>query len=119
LIRAVGIILVIALLTIPAATAGRFTSNLAKYVGIAIMLGMFFTSGGLFLSYYFDLPSVLPSFTGRCCLRHRIHVAWQAGEEGCEDRKYGESELNCQGKIFLHMVLIKDPAFLSGIFCYL
>jgi zinc transport system permease protein len=57
LIRAVGIILVIALLTIPAATAGRFTSSLANMMGIAIMLGMFFTSGGLFLSYYFDLPS--------------------------------------------------------------
>lgn len=57
LIRAVGIILVIALLTIPAATAGRFTSSLKHMMGLAILLGMFFTSGGLFLSYIFDLPS--------------------------------------------------------------
>ena len=57
LIRAVGIILVIALLTIPAATAGRFTSSLKYMMIIAIILGMIFSSGGLFLSYVFDLPS--------------------------------------------------------------
>lgn len=57
LIRAVGIILVIALLTIPAATAGRLTSSLKYMMIIAIILGMLFTSGGLLLSYVFDLPS--------------------------------------------------------------
>lgn len=57
LIRAVGIILVIALLTIPAAIAGRLTSSLVKMMLIAVALGIFFTSGGLFLSYIFDLPS--------------------------------------------------------------
>lgn len=57
LIRAVGIILVIALLTIPAAIAGRLTSSLVKMMLIAVGLGIFFTSGGLFLSYIFDLPS--------------------------------------------------------------
>jgi len=57
LIRAVGIILVIALLTIPAATAGRLTSSLKHMMIIAIILGMLFTSGGLLLSYVFDLPS--------------------------------------------------------------
>lgn len=57
LIRAVGIILVIALLTIPAATAGRLTSSLKNMMIIAIILGMLFTSGGLLLSYVFDLPS--------------------------------------------------------------
>lgn len=57
LIRAVGIILVIALLTIPAATAGRFTSKLLNMMIMAIILGMLFTSGGLYMSYIFDLPS--------------------------------------------------------------
>lgn len=57
LIRAVGIILVIALLTIPAATAGRFTTKLLNMMIIAIILGMFFTCGGLLMSYIFDLPS--------------------------------------------------------------
>lgn len=57
LIRAVGIILVIALLTIPAAAAGRFTNSVKRMMLIAVILGMLFSSGGLFLSYIFDLPS--------------------------------------------------------------
>lgn len=57
LIRIVGIILIIALLTIPAATARRFTSNLRKMMILAVALGIGFTFGGLWLSYAVDLPS--------------------------------------------------------------
>lgn len=57
LIRVVGIILVIALLTMPAAIAGQFTSDLKKMMIMATALGMGFTSGGLLLAYYFNLPS--------------------------------------------------------------
>jgi zinc transport system permease protein len=57
LIRIVGIILIIALLTIPAATARRFTSNLKKMMILAVILGIGFTFGGLWLSYAVDLPS--------------------------------------------------------------
>lgn len=57
LIRIVGIILIIALLTIPAATARRFTSNLKRMMILAVALGVAFNFGGLWLSYFVDLPS--------------------------------------------------------------
>ncbi|MDD5127078.1 MAG: metal ABC transporter permease [Dehalococcoidales bacterium] len=57
LIRVVGNILVIALLTIPAALARQFTYNLKKVMLLAILFGALFTFGGLWLSYIFDLAS--------------------------------------------------------------
>jgi zinc transport system permease protein len=53
----VGIIMVIALLTLPAAIAGRLTSRLWKIMGLAVALSAVFTSAGLALSYEPDLPS--------------------------------------------------------------
>ncbi len=52
LIRVVGIILVIALLTIPTAIAGRFAGSLLKIMITSVFLSMFFTVGGLLISYY-------------------------------------------------------------------
>lgn len=57
LIRVVGIVLVIALLTIPAATARQFTKSLEKMMCLSIGLGVVFTTAGLWLSYVFDLAS--------------------------------------------------------------
>ncbi len=57
LIRVVGIILVIALLTIPAAIARHFTHGLKKMMLLAILLGIVFTFSGLWLSYLLDLAS--------------------------------------------------------------
>jgi zinc transport system permease protein len=57
LIQVVGLILVIALMTLPAAIAGRFTHSLAAMMGVAVLLGMAFTAGGLAVSYAPDLPS--------------------------------------------------------------
>ncbi|MFC1964448.1 metal ABC transporter permease [Chloroflexota bacterium] len=57
LIRVVGIILVIALLTIPAALARQFTHNLLKMMLLAILFGAVFTFGGLWLSFELDLAS--------------------------------------------------------------
>jgi zinc transport system permease protein len=57
LIRVVGIILVIALLTMPAAMASRFTYNFKKMMLLSILFGVIFTMGGLWLSYALDLPS--------------------------------------------------------------
>ena len=57
LIRVVGVILVIALLTIPAAMSRQFTSNLKKMMMLSIMFGAVFSSGGIWLSYMFDVPS--------------------------------------------------------------
>jgi zinc transport system permease protein len=57
LIRVVGIILVIALLTIPAALARQFTHDLKKMMLLSILLGAILTFGGLWLSYELDLAS--------------------------------------------------------------
>jgi zinc transport system permease protein len=57
LIRVVGIILVIALLTIPAALARQLTHSLKKMMFLAILAGVVFTIGGLWLSYVLDLAS--------------------------------------------------------------
>lgn len=57
MIRAVGIILVIALLTIPAAIAGQYTRRISAMMLLSILLGAIFTTGGLISSYFFDLPS--------------------------------------------------------------
>lgn len=57
LIRVVGIILIIALLTIPPATARQHTHNLKKMMLLSIAFGMVAVMGGLWLSYELDLRS--------------------------------------------------------------
>ncbi len=57
LIRVVGVILVIALLTIPAAASRRLTNDLRKMMGLSIIFAALFCITGLYLSYLFDLPS--------------------------------------------------------------
>ncbi|MCK4311547.1 MAG: metal ABC transporter permease [Candidatus Cloacimonetes bacterium] len=56
LIQIVGLILVIALLTLPAAIAGLFTRTPASMMVLAVILGMLFTGGGMILSYEPNLP---------------------------------------------------------------
>lgn len=57
LIQVVGIILVIALLTLPAACARLFASRLKMMMVFSVLLGMVFTTGGILLSYLLDIPS--------------------------------------------------------------
>ena len=57
LLRVAGIILVIALLAIPAAFARRLTYNLPKMMLFAFILSMLFIFSGLFVSLQFKLPS--------------------------------------------------------------
>ncbi|WP_295405761.1 metal ABC transporter permease [uncultured Thiocystis sp.] len=57
LIQVVGLILVIALLTLPAAIAGHYVHSLGGMMVIATLLGGLFTSLGLGLSYGPDLPA--------------------------------------------------------------
>jgi zinc transport system permease protein len=57
LIQVVGLILVIALLTLPAAIAAQYQQSLPKIMVVAIMLGAIFTSAGLAISYQPDLPA--------------------------------------------------------------
>jgi zinc transport system permease protein len=57
LIRVVGLILVIALLVLPAAMARQLVRSLGAMMVVAILLGMALTSGGLAISYGPDLPA--------------------------------------------------------------
>ena len=57
LIKIVGLILVIALLTLPPAIARRSASNLAQMMVLAAGLSLLFNATGLALSYQLDLPT--------------------------------------------------------------
>lgn len=57
MIRAVGVILVIALLTIPPTIARQYTGSLLHMMITSIWLGIVFTGGGLWLSFQFNLAS--------------------------------------------------------------
>ncbi|KAA6187325.1 metal ABC transporter permease [Thiohalocapsa marina] len=57
MIQVVGLILVIALLTLPAAVAGQWTQSIAGMMLTATLLGAALTSSGLALSYAPDLPA--------------------------------------------------------------
>lgn len=57
LIRVVGIILVIALLTVPPAIAKFFTYDLKKIMTTSVILGILFGLTGLTFSYYFNIAS--------------------------------------------------------------
>ncbi len=57
MMRVVGLIMVIALLTIPAAISGQWVQDLKKMIALAIALGMIFTTIGLWLSFWFNLTS--------------------------------------------------------------
>jgi len=57
LIKLVGIILVVALLTIPAAISKFFAKSLQRMMIYSILFGLIFTLVGLLFSYYLNLPS--------------------------------------------------------------
>jgi zinc transport system permease protein len=57
LIQVVGLILVIALLTLPAAIAGHYMHSLRPMMLVATLLGGLFTTAGLAISYEPDLPA--------------------------------------------------------------
>ncbi len=57
LVQVVGLILVIALLTLPAAIAGHYIHTMGRMMILASLLGMVFTSIGIWLSYVLDMPT--------------------------------------------------------------
>jgi len=56
MVKVVGIVLVIALLTIPAAIAGRYTRTLATMIALAVVITIVLSLLGTALSYGPDLP---------------------------------------------------------------
>ncbi len=57
LVQVVGIVMVIALLTLPAATAAYLSKRLWQTMLIAVLLNAFYMTGGLGVSYHYDLPT--------------------------------------------------------------
>jgi zinc transport system permease protein len=57
LIRVVGLVMVIAMLTLPAAMAGHFSRQLWQMMILAVVFCMVFTTIGLAVSYRYNLPS--------------------------------------------------------------
>ncbi|MFN2304779.1 MAG: metal ABC transporter permease [Anaerolineales bacterium] len=57
LMRVVGLIMIIALLTVPAAIGTLFLKDMKHILGLATILSLVFTTGGLLLSYFFNLTS--------------------------------------------------------------
>jgi len=57
LMRVVGLIMVIAMLTIPAAIVGHFVQDMKRVMAGSIVLGMVFTVVGLWISYAWNLTS--------------------------------------------------------------
>ncbi len=70
LVRVVGIVMVIALLTLPAATAGQFTRRLWQMMIWAIVFCAGFIVVGMGASYSFDLPAgpMIVMVAGTCFL---------------------------------------------------
>ncbi len=56
-IRVVGIILVISLLTLPQTIANLFTRDFGRMIIFSVIIGFLASVGGLFLSYWMDIPS--------------------------------------------------------------
>jgi zinc transport system permease protein len=57
MMRVVGLIMVIAMLTMPAAISGQFVRDMKKMMALASILGVLFTTTGLWLSYFLNLTS--------------------------------------------------------------
>ena len=57
MIRIVGLILVIALFSIPASISERFTPSLKKMMLFSSVFAILFCLGGLMISYYYNLTS--------------------------------------------------------------
>lgn len=57
MMRVVGLIMVIALLTMPAAISGQFVRDMKWMMVLASILGVLFTTTGLWLSYFLNLTS--------------------------------------------------------------
>ena len=61
-LQAVGIVLVVAMLITPAAAASLIARRFNRAIALGVVFGVLSTGSGLYLSYFFDLPSG-PSMT--------------------------------------------------------
>ena len=78
LVQVVGLILVIALLTLPAAIASHYIHTMGRMMILASGLGMVFTSVGIWLSYVLDMPTgaIIILVAGSCYLFSALFSQW-------------------------------------------
>lgn len=83
LVQVVGLILVIALLTLPAAIAGHYIHTIGRMMILASLLGMLFTSFGIWLSYVLDMPTgaIIILVAGSCYILSAILRQWWQGRK--------------------------------------
>jgi manganese/iron transport system permease protein len=55
--QAVGVILVVSLLTVPALTASLWVKELHQMIWLGSAIGVVVSMSGVYLSYYYNLPS--------------------------------------------------------------
>lgn len=79
LVSIVGIVLVIALLTLPAAVSGRFVSTLGRTMVLAVILSVTFTTIGLGMSYTYDLPAGATTIVLAGIVYLGVRVFWRRG----------------------------------------
>lgn len=82
LIQAVGLILVIALFTIPASIAELFSKNIRTMMPIAVCAGSFCTTAGLFLSWTLDLSAGATIIMVACVVYGVAYVVRSAAGAG-------------------------------------
>jgi zinc transport system permease protein len=89
MIRVVGIILVIALLTAPPAIAKQFTYDMKKIMGLSVLLGITFCLAGLWVSYTVRLASgasIVLVAVGAYAAVSLIQFGLRKGGNACESR---------------------------------
>jgi zinc transport system permease protein len=86
MMRVVGLIMVIALLTMPAAISAQFVKDMRKMMVLASVLGVIFTTTGLWLSYFLNLTSgaTIILVSGAVYL---LSLVVRHGTRGREDRE--------------------------------
>jgi zinc transport system permease protein len=77
LIYVVGIVMVIALMTLPVAVAGKFSRKLWQMMVISAALSAVFTTGGLALSYAPDLPPGATTILLAGAVYVAVNFAWR------------------------------------------
>ncbi|WP_456446504.1 metal ABC transporter permease [Thiolapillus sp.] len=78
LVQVVGLVLVIALLTLPAAIAGHYIHTMGRMMLAASALGMVFTTTGIMASYYLDAPTgaIIILIAGSAYLVSAVFSQW-------------------------------------------
>jgi len=94
MMRVVGLIMVIAMLTMPAAIAGQFVKDMKRMMGLASALGVAFTVVGLWISYFWNLTSgaSIILVSGLAYLLSLAFRSWRTRRESRTAGAYAEGQ---------------------------